>query len=174
MKTFTIDANNKVVAHTGDTWAGDGTVKFNMEQELAALAETWPSARLVEIWNRLPDAEPVTKFTSRKVAVSRIWKRIQTLDATAGKPAPAAARKSAVKAVAARTEATGDRQTKTARVIDLLKQPAGATLKQLMDLTDWQPHSVRGFLSAQLSKRLGLRIKSFLREGERVYRIRGA
>jgi len=31
----------------------------------------------------------------------------------------------------------------------------------------------RGFISAQLSKRMGLRVKSFPREGQRVYRIRG-
>ena len=41
----------------------------------------------------------------------------------------------------------------------------------LMDVTGWQSHSVRGFLSRQLSKKRGLRVKSFTRNGERVYKI---
>jgi hypothetical protein len=41
-----------------------------------------------------------------------------------------------------------------------------------MSATGWQAHSVRGFISGQLGKRLGLRVKSFERDGERVYLIR--
>jgi hypothetical protein len=41
-----------------------------------------------------------------------------------------------------------------------------------MAMTGWQSHSVRGFISAQLTKKLGLRVQSFTRDGERVYRIR--
>lgn len=63
--------------------------------------------------------------------------------------------------------------TKTDRVSALLRRPEGATLKTLMTAKGWQPHSVRGFISAQLGKRMGLRVKSFTREGERVHRIRG-
>jgi hypothetical protein len=37
--------------------------------------------------------------------------------------------------------------------------------------TGWQAHSVRGFISGQLSTRLGLSIKSFKNGGERTYRI---
>ena len=44
--------------------------------------------------------------------------------------------------------------------------------RYLMELTGWQAHSVRGFLSAQLSKKRSLRVESFTRKGERVYRIR--
>jgi len=57
-------------------------------------------------------------------------------------------------------------------VVALLQQPSGATLQEIMAATGWQPHSVRGFISAQLSKRLGFRVKSFEREGARVYQIR--
>jgi Protein of unknown function (DUF3489) len=38
----------------------------------------WPAARLVEIYNSLPEATKVKKFKDRATAVSRIWKAIQT------------------------------------------------------------------------------------------------
>jgi hypothetical protein len=57
-------------------------------------------------------------------------------------------------------------------VIALLERPTGASLKTIMGATGWQAHSVRGFISGQLGKRLGLRVKSFERDGERVYLIR--
>jgi len=64
-----------------------------------------------------------------------------------------------------------EKATKTERVIALLKRPSGATLKAIMTLTGWQPHSVRGFLSAQLGKRKGLKVESTKRRGQRYYRI---
>jgi hypothetical protein len=42
-----------------------------------------------------------------------------------------------------------------------------------MRATDWQAHSVRGFISGQLGKKMGLRVRSFERDGERVYHIKG-
>jgi Protein of unknown function (DUF3489) len=38
--------------------------------------------------------------------------------------------------------------------------------------TGWQAHSVRGFISGHLVKKLGLRVKSFRQDGERVYAIK--
>jgi hypothetical protein len=70
MKTFTIDSRNIAAAHEGDVWVAEDTVKFTMEQELSAFAATWPGARLVEIWNKLPSSERVTRFANRKAAYS--------------------------------------------------------------------------------------------------------
>ncbi|PYT10285.1 MAG: hypothetical protein DMG59_29150 [Acidobacteria bacterium] len=53
------------------------------------------------------------------------------------------------------------------------RSPQVHLLVDSITATEWQPHSVRGFISAQLSKRMGLLVKSFTREGQRVYRIRG-
>ena len=61
--------------------------------------------------------------------------------------------------------------TKATTVIDLLREPSGATLKAIMAATSWQAHSVRGFISAQLVKKRKLKVKSFKRNGERVYKI---
>ncbi|MEP6538672.1 MAG: hypothetical protein ABJF23_25265 [Bryobacteraceae bacterium] len=81
---FIIDADNNITAYTPDT-APTGTEfklneqSFGSEKELTALAGAWPGARLIEIWNSLPGATPVKKFTDRKSAVARIWKSIQSL-----------------------------------------------------------------------------------------------
>jgi len=41
-----------------------------------------------------------------------------------------------------------------------------------MTTTGWQAHSVRGFLSAAVGKKMGLHLESSKREdGQRVYRI---
>jgi len=49
---------------------------------------------------------------------------------------------------------------------------AVATLQAIMRATSWQTHSVRGFISGQLKKKLGLKVRSFQRDGERVYSIK--
>ena len=41
-----------------------------------------------------------------------------------------------------------------------------------MKVTGWQAHSVRGFISGYLVKKMGLRVKSFRRDGERVYAVK--
>jgi hypothetical protein len=73
---------------------------------------------------------------------------------------------------AARTRGSARQGSKTAKILDLLKRPGGATLKEIMKATTWQSHSVRGFLSGTLRKKLGLRIDSFKGENnERTYRV---
>ena len=57
-------------------------------------------------------------------------------------------------------------------MIALLQQPQGATLRAIMRATGWQTHSVRGFVSGHLKKKLGLKVRSSQRDGERVYSIK--
>jgi Protein of unknown function (DUF3489) len=62
--------------------------------------------------------------------------------------------------------------SKAAKILDLLKRPNGATLAEIMKATNWQAHSVRGFISGSLGKKMGLTVVSAKREnGERVYSI---
>ena len=62
--------------------------------------------------------------------------------------------------------------SKTAKVLTLLQQSGGVTLKRLMKATGWQPHSVRGFLSGTLGKKMGLRIESRkTHDGQRLYSV---
>jgi hypothetical protein len=72
----------------------------------------------------------------------------------------------------AKKAAPAERGTKTAKILALLKRPGGASLQQLRKVTGWQAHSVRGFLSGTLKKKMGLRGTSTkLQDGERTYRI---
>ena len=62
---------------------------------------------------------------------------------------------------------------KAANVLDLLKRPEGASMKELLKATGWQPHSVRGFLSGTIRKKLGLTVTSAKMEGgERTYSVK--
>ena len=63
--------------------------------------------------------------------------------------------------------------SKTEEILDLLKRPNGATLKELMKATGWQAHSVRGFLSGTVGKKMGLAVTSTKGEdGERSYSVK--
>jgi hypothetical protein len=63
--------------------------------------------------------------------------------------------------------------SKTAQILDLLKRPGGATLQEIMKFSEWQPHSVRGFLSGTLGKKMGLTVESTKgKDGERSYSIK--
>jgi uncharacterized protein DUF3489 len=73
------------------------------------------------------------------------------------------------KATLPKKAATARHGSKTAKILDLLRRPGGVTLKELIKVTEWQSHSVRGFLSGR--KKMGIPIDSLLRaDGERVYR----
>ena len=62
--------------------------------------------------------------------------------------------------------------SKKATVLALLQRKNGATLAEIMKATQWQAHSVRGFISGALGKGMGLAINSAKRQdGERVYSI---
>jgi hypothetical protein len=54
----------------------------------------------------------------------------------------------------------------------LIGRPKGASLAEIQKATDWQAHSVRGFLSTA-AKKHGLKIESSKTEaGDRVYQIK--
>ena len=61
--------------------------------------------------------------------------------------------------------------TKGAAIVKLLRREAGATLPDLITASDWQAHSVRGFLSGTLKKKHGLTVASDKADGIRRYRI---
>jgi hypothetical protein len=62
--------------------------------------------------------------------------------------------------------------TKHARIIAMLRAPAGTTIAAIVTATEWQQHSVRGFLAGVVRKKLDLNLVSELTDKGRVYRIR--
>ena len=71
-------------------------------------------------------------------------------------------------------KATGARDgSKTATILEMLKRTGGATATELLKTTGWQPHSLRGFISGTLGKKLGLTVTSLKSEdGERTYSVK--
>ena len=185
-----------------DAEAVKNAERFRNETGLAKLAANWPAQRLVDIWNSLPGVTPVKKFKDRGTAVKRIWNAIQHLGETVAAihegventpiAAPTAApvapqtRDVAPKAKGSKTKATPAKvsfkpavEAKSARtgsktdiVLALLKRAGGATSAELMEATGWQAHSVRGFLSGTIGKKMGLTLVSEKGgNGERTYSL---
>jgi hypothetical protein len=198
MSTFTIDSNNNIAVFASQEEATAAQINtaeyFGSARELNKLAGSWPNNRLVEVWNSFAgvapftNLKPVKKFPDRKAAVTRIWEAIQRLVPSVAPPAPdvAPAKGKAKKAPAqpkhrdtARPDAkktinVAGEGSKKAEVVDLMRRPKGATLAEVMKATGWQPHTVRGFVSGTLVKKLGLKVESFRSdEKERCYRIAG-
>ncbi len=62
--------------------------------------------------------------------------------------------------------------TKKAIVLELLRRKQGATTAEIAKATNWQNHSIRGFISGSVTKKMGLAVESSKNEaGERTYRI---
>ena len=90
--------------------------------------------------------------------------------ATPAKRVPTGAKKA--KAAAASKPEARDGSARPPGSTELLKRPGGVTSKELMKATGWQPHSVRGFLSGTVGKKLGLTVTSVKGEdGERTYSV---
>jgi len=65
-----------------------------------------------------------------------------------------------------------EKTSKHEGVLRLLRRQDGATIDELMAATTWQAHSVRGFLSGTVRKKLGLNLISEVAgDGFRRYRI---
>ena len=65
-----------------------------------------------------------------------------------------------------------ERITKQERVLTLLSRTDGASIEEMMQATDWQQHSVRGFLAGTVKRKLGFLLTSLkLDDGVRRYRI---
>ena len=65
----------------------------------------------------------------------------------------------------------GSQNTKAATILAMLKTKNGATIAAIAASSGWQHHSVRGFLSGTVKKKLGQEIVSEVVEGERRYRV---
>ncbi len=90
----------------------------------------------------------------------------------APKKAGSGGAKSSNKAPKPERKATAPRaESKGATILEMIARAKGATLAEIMKATDWQAHSVRGFISTA-AKKHGVAIESAKNDaGERMYRI---
>jgi len=62
--------------------------------------------------------------------------------------------------------------TKQERMLTLLSRPEGASIAEMMRATNWQQHSVRGFLAGTVKRKLGFSLTTSKLVGDvRRYRI---
>ncbi|MGH8322261.1 MAG: DUF3489 domain-containing protein [Steroidobacteraceae bacterium] len=114
------------------------------------------------------------KGSAKSHAPSR--RKVTSAVATANKT-PRSVESKAARVAAAKTPVKADkpqdeRVTKQERVLTLLSQSEGASIEEMMQATDWQQHSVRGFLAGTVKKKLGFSlISSKSNDGVRRYRI---
>jgi outer membrane biosynthesis protein TonB len=92
-----------------------------------------------------------------------------------GNPKPKRRKTEAATPKPARTKKPAEpralRVTKQSKVIDTLCRPEGATIAEIMEMTGWQEHSVRGFISGAVKKKLGLTVERITEDGRIYYRI---
>jgi len=127
----------------------------------------------------IPHGTLAAKASSKKPKVKKkprvAPRRAHVAPAKAKSPRKATAAKKAPKGrpepQVAKTKGARD-GSKSAKMLDLLKRPGGATSKELMKATGWLPHSVRGFLSGTVGKKMGLTVISTKGDdGERTYLV---
>ena len=126
----------------------------------------------IKSWNTKSPAPK--KGSAKSKTASR---RKVTSAAAAANKTPRSVESKAVRVAAAKTPVKADkpqieRITKQERVLTLLSRPQGVSLEEMMQTTDWQQHSVRGFLAGTVKKKLGFSLTSLKPNGGvRRYRI---
>ncbi len=184
MTTYTIDADNTIVAHASAPTTTEGVLTFASEKDLATVSKDWPITRLVDLWNSFAgvtpfdELKPVKKFANRQTAIEKIWNAVQHLARGSGETrADNSSTRRGKRRVAdspRRKHAHANKKEarpKKEEVIAMMRRAKGATLTEIMDATGWQKHTVRGFVSI-LGSKSGHKIESMKTgAGERAYRI---
>jgi len=116
-----------------------------------------------------PDKAPSTKKANPKKNAPKGPKAAKGAKKAATKPAP----KKAAKAAEEKVSHQGRANSKKTAVLDLLRRKDGATLPEIAKATGWRNHSIRGFISGTIGKKMGLNVESTKNEaGDRTYRIK--
>src|SRR3982751_3161926 len=102
--------------------------------EWEAIAGQWPLKRLVAIWNSLPGVTPVEKFTSRQIALERIWRAVES---------PEHARREAT-TKAGKAKVHFREGSKAAQAYALLCRPEGVTVRELQTATESRLNGCHG------------------------------
>jgi hypothetical protein len=150
MRIYIIGNDGITLCRETPTTVNEGEIAVASNEELHAAPLS--GKRLLALWNALPGVEKRRKVGDRAVLIDQLWSAIEVLP----DPEP----QSDVK-----------RPSKQDEVIAMLRRPGGATVDEVVRVTGWQRHTVRGVFSGTLKKKLGLSLGSVKEERGRVYRI---
>lgn len=119
-------------------------------RDLEIHADTLELSRndLQQIYDAIPGAPPTKRLRNRPTAIAAIWKALPDI------PQPVMERK----------QRDGSMKEK---LIQLMK--VGATIQELITLTSWQAHTIRGCISTLRSK--GLPVTTTKKDGVTVYGV---
>ncbi len=121
----------------------------------------------------LYEKEVENYYVCEKETIKKLRRVLSSANRQPGRPATIGHQDSAADLVSAEVPMLPRNGTKTARVLELLKRPGGATVPQIMAVTKWKAHTVRGFFSGAV-KRMGYTLESTRKtpDGKRTYWVR--
>ena len=111
--------------------------------------------------------KPAPRANDSKTKTRNSVKRTTARNAAQLKPVTTAAHQRPRSAA----QPTTRRESKKAHIIAMLQAPSGVTIEAMARATNWQPHSIRGFLAGVVRQKLGLNLISVAGDSGRVYRI---
>jgi Protein of unknown function (DUF3489) len=150
MRIYIIGNDGITLCREAPATLSEGEIAVASNEELHAAPLS--GKRLLALWNALPGVEKRRKVGDREALINQLWAAIEALP----DPEPPSDAK---------------RPSKQDEVIAMLRRAEGATVDEVASATGWQRHTVRGFFSGTLKKKLGLSLASAKEERGRVYRI---
>src|ERR1700757_417219 len=150
MRIYIIGNDGITLCRKAPAAVNDGEIAVASNEELRAAPLS--GKRLLALWNALPDVEKRKKVGDRDALVDQLWTAIEAL--------PDPDQQSVTKP-----------RSKQDAVLAMLQRAEGATVDEVASAMGWQRHTVRGFFSGTLKKKLGLTLASAQEERGRVYRL---
>jgi len=152
MRIYIIGNDGITLCREAPATVSDGEIAVASKKELHAAPLS--GKRLLALWNAVPGVEKRKKVGDREAMIDQLWAAIEAL--------PDPDQQSATK-----------RSSKRDAVLAMLQRAEGATIDEVASAMGWQRHTVRGFFSGTVKKKLGMTLASAQEERGRVYRIAG-